>query len=75
MNKKIPNAVREKAEKIYCNGIEYLGSLDGFEVYNEHVDEQEMPEPTGLPVLILWDGTQVKIVDGIESLNLLSRFE
>ena len=75
MSKTIPNAVREKAEKIYCNDVKYIGEIDGFEVYNEQADEQDTPEPTGLPVLILWDGKRVKIVDGIESLNLLSRFE
>lgn len=75
MNRKIPNAVIEKAEKIYCNDAEYIGKLDGFEVYREQADEQDTPEPTGLPALILWDGNQAKIVEGIESLDLLSRFE
>jgi len=75
MSKRIPNVVREKAEKIYCNDVEYIGELDGFEVYREQSDEQDTPEPTGLPALILWDGKQAKIVDGIESLDLLSRFE
>lgn len=75
MSKTVPNAVREKAEKIYCNDVEYIGKLDGLEVYREQADEQDTPEPTGLPVLILWDGNRVKTVSGIESLDLLSRFE
>lgn len=72
MNKTIPNEVKALAEEVFCEEPEYLGSIDGSEVYREHQGENN-PDPTGLPTLILWNGNTAKVVSGTDSLQLLSR--
>lgn len=80
-NKTIPNKVTEAAADNGCNHVEYLGVIEGntrsHEVYGiSETDENGNPIPTGLPVLVLWDGEQVEeVVYGARSLALLSRLQ
>mgnify|MGYP007101829493 CR=1 FL=1 len=86
MSKTIPNKVREVAANEGCNHVEFVGTIvvgtiegntrshDVFSI--SEVDENGLPIPTGLPVLILWDGEEVEeVVTGARSLKLLSRFD
>lgn len=76
MKKSIPNEVKRIADREACNSINYLGNLDGVEVYSlGEVDENGDPIPNGLPFLALWDGERVETVCGEESLDLLSRLD
>ena len=73
--KEIPRQVIQAAQKI-GNNIRFVGELDGWYVYSVGmVDKNDIPEPTGLPNLILWDGKTVKNVDGFEAIDLLGRFD
>jgi hypothetical protein len=72
MKKNIPNEVKALAEDLFCEEPEYIGSIDGSEVYCEHQSDND-PAPTGLPTLILWNGNKAKVVSGTDSLHLLSR--
>ncbi|MBP5764973.1 MAG: hypothetical protein J6W47_07650 [Bacteroidales bacterium] len=76
MNQKkpIPPEVQQLAEKVFCNRTEFLGVVDGFEVYAESDGGKETPDPTGLPTFILWDGNKARIVGGLEALPILSHF-
>ena len=72
MNKTIPKEVTARAEKLFCGEAEFVGVVDGSEVYAEHTEESETPDPTGLPTYILWDGRKVKVVSGLDSLPTFS---
>jgi len=72
MSKTIPNEVKQLAEQLFCGEPEYLGQAEGAEVYGERQGEENSPAPTGLPVLILWDGSRARKVSGTDSLALLS---
>lgn len=79
MSKNIPNKVSEVAADYGCNHVEYVGTIDGntrsHEVYSiSETDEKGLPIPTGLPVLVLWDGDEVEeVVTGARSLQLLAK--
>lgn len=70
----VPPEVIKAAENIYCCEPEYLGIVDGFEVYHEKPDDEDFPLPTGLPVILLWDGKDVRVVSGTESFVYLDPF-
>lgn len=74
--KKIPKIVEEYASKHGLCEMEYVGEIDGSQVYKEinEVDEDGFPVPTGLPCLILLKDGETKFVGGIEALELLGRF-
>ena len=73
--KTTPQEVIAAAKKIFCGEAEFVGVVDGSEVYAEHKEESETPEPTGLPIFILWNGYKTKVVSGLDSLDLLSRLK
>ena len=79
MSKNIPNKVSEVAADYGCNHVEYVGTIDGntrsHEVYSiSETDEKGLPIPTGLPVLVLWDGEDVEeVVTGARRLKLLAK--
>ena len=76
MNKTIPEAVRQIAERECCNSINYVGEYEGKQVYTiSEVEEDGSKPPTGLPVLVLWDGKQTDIISGYLSLDILSHFD
>ena len=73
--KSIPKQVKEIADREACNSITYVGKHNGKEVYGiGEVDENGMAIPTGLPVLVLWDGETTEVVADYEALSLLSKF-
>lgn len=75
MNKNIPNQVQHIADQEGCNSIEYVGKYKNDEVYSlGEVDENGIPVPTGLPLLVLWNGERAETVSGQKSLDILSRF-
>ena len=75
MEKNIPEQVKLAAMRL-GNSILFVGELDGWEIYSVGtVDKNGMPVPTGLPTLILWDGTKIKKVNGFNALDLLGRFD
>ena len=75
MSKTIPNEVTALAGKLFCGEAELVGVVDGSEVYAEHREGSEKPDPTGLPTYILWNGRKTKVVSGLDSLDLLSRLQ
>lgn len=77
MKDNIPKEVLDKATKHRLGEIEYVGTTDNMRVYGEvpEIDENGFAVPTGLPVLILWDGKKAKIVSGEDSLLILSCFD
>ncbi|MBR3455752.1 MAG: hypothetical protein IKH26_10545 [Bacteroidaceae bacterium] len=76
MEKNIPEQVRIIAESEACNRIHFCGVDKGSEVYSiSEVNDEGQPIPTGLPVLVLWDGKETTIISGEDSLKLLSRLD
>ena len=75
MSKTIPNEVTALAGKLFCGEAELVGVVDRSEIYAEHREESEKPDPTGLPTYILWNGHKTKVVSGLDSLDLLSRLQ
>ena len=73
--KQIPIEVNNVAKKIFCEEAEYLGDYNEFEVYVKKIPTDDIPQPTGIPILILWDGKNTKTISGMESLELLSYFD
>lgn len=70
---KIPKQVIKAAEgRKHIGGVlRMFGHYKGFEVYSyEYAEEVTI----GMPEIYLWDGTNVKVVDGEEALNLISLF-
>lgn len=62
------------AEREVCNSIEYAGAYGGKDVYAlGEVGDDGLPVPTGLPLLVLWDGRHTDIVSGMEGLKLLEK--
>lgn len=77
MKENIPKIVLDEATKHRLGEMEYVGTTDNIRVYGEvpEIDENGFAVPTGLPVLILWDGKTAKIVSGEDSLRILSSFD
>lgn len=74
--KGIPQQVIQIASDNACNRVEYLGTLEGYDVYSMYiVGKNGLPEPTGLPELILYNCSKYKIVTGEEALGLLGQFD
>lgn len=73
--KEISQAVKKAALKHGLGIMEYIGKVDGSEVYSEHREETEdgLLTPTGLPCLILLTGETVELVAGLDALKLLDR--
>lgn len=74
---KIPKIVLSEAEKHGLCEMEYIGEIDGTQVYGEvgEVDEDGFPIPTGLPCLILLKDGKTELVGGTEALRLLGRLD
>ena len=76
MEKRIPKEVKAIADQECCNQIEYIGQLDGKDVFGIcQVDDTGLPLPTGLPNIVLWDGKKGEVVTGKQSMSLLSRLD
>ena len=73
MSKTIPNDVKRLAELLFCEEPLFVGAVDGLDVYAENKSDEEVSEPTGLPVVILWDGRKASSVGGVKALDVLSR--
>ena len=72
----IPPMVKTIADEEACNNIEYVGAYDGKDVYAlGEVGDDGLPIPTGLPMLVLWDGKHTDVVSGEESLVLLGQLD
>ena len=67
----IPNAVLKVAEDRTCLGgiIKYFGDLKGEEVFSYEYNE---PVTIGLPVIYLWNGKRVKVIEGDKALEILN---
>lgn len=72
MSGKIPTALVLAAREYGCNNLKYMGTLDGFSIYCQKYAER-LPIPTGMPNLFLWNGTEVKYICSIESLDILEK--
>lgn len=76
MSKNIPNKVQQIADQECCNSVRKVGQYMGRDVYGlGSVDDEGLPIPTGLPLLVLWNGEKTEVVTGEKSLELLSRLE
>lgn len=72
----IPKIVWEVATNEGCNSVQYLGEHNGSQVFGMGiVGKNGLPEPTGLPELILLKDGKTEIVGGEEGLELLSRLD
>lgn len=72
----VPQQVKQIANDNGCNNVVYAGTIDGYDVYSMGiVGEDGLPEPTGLPELILHNDSEYKIVTREDALALLSRLE
>lgn len=70
--KRIPKPIQEIADRQGCNSVGYIGKRRGKDAYTMGwLDEDGHPEPTGLPVIYLFDGKTVETVGGEEGLGLL----
>ncbi len=73
----IPKAVKDLADKIGCDNPQFVGVVDGAEVYstNEYFDvpDGEPYPPTGLPTYIVYKDGKASEVYGRAGLHLASR--
>ncbi len=69
----IPKIVLDYAEKHGFGDIEYVGTVNGSQVYGEvhNEDENGLFAPTGLPCFILLKDGKTECVDGLDALKLL----
>ncbi len=68
----IPWEIIQEMKNQGCNQVSFLGLSDGMEVYSiGEVDKDGIPVPTGLPVLLLWDGKHIEEKNGNQALELL----
>ena len=72
MEKKIPEAVQEEAERHGIYVLKYIGLINGAEAYTEQgeIGEDGMPLAMGLPCVILYKNESVIYYNGIEALSL-----
>lgn len=81
MEKRIPKEVKAIADQECCNQIDYIGTIIvdaiSHEVYCiSEIDENGLPVPVGLPVLILWNGFKVDdVVTDSRSFEILSQID
>lgn len=69
-----PKIVWDAATNDGCNSVQYLGMHNDFQVFGmSTIGEDGLPEPTGLPNLILLKDGKTKIVRGEESMHLLKK--
>lgn len=70
---KIPITVTREAEKRGLGKMQFLGTVDGSQVYGEihGKDENGLSVPTGLPCFILLKNGKTDFVSGTEALRLL----
>ena len=72
-------AVEGTAQGIECgkaDGLRFLVLQDGKDVFAlGEVGDEGVPIPTGLPMLVLWDGKHADVVSGEESLAFLSQLD
>lgn len=70
----IPKIVWQIANDNGYNSVEFVGEIDGAEVYGMGiVGEDNIPEPIGLPELVLLRNGDIEIVGGEESMRLLKK--
>lgn len=70
----IPKIVWQIANDNGYNSVEFVGETDGAEVYGMGiVGEDNIPEPIGLPELVLLRNGDIEIVGGEESMRLLKK--
>lgn len=71
---KVPKNVRKIAEEHAFNSVNYVGDIDGFQVFGcSNIDEDGFAVPQGLPTLILLKDGKTEFVDGEEGLEIASR--
>lgn len=74
--KNIPETVIRAARAEGFNSVEYVGEHQGAKVFGaSSVDKDGLPEPTGLPTLILLKDGKTEIMCGEDSLKLLARLD
>lgn len=72
----IPKIVWETATNEGCNSVQYLGTHNGFQVFGMGtIGANGLPEPTGLPDLILLKDGKTEIIGGEAGLELLGRLD
>lgn len=74
---KIPKIIQEAANKHRLCQMEYVGQLNGMKVYVEtnNIDENGLPEPTGLPCCIVLENGKAEFIGGDKAIDLLNRFD
>lgn len=73
---KIPKIVKQTAEGNGCNSVNFVGVLDGFQVFGcSNIGKNGIAVPQGLPTLILLKDGKTKFVSGEEGLELAGRFQ
>lgn len=73
---KIPKIVKQTAEENGCNSVNFVGVLDGFQVFGcSNIGKNGIAVPQGLPTLILLKDGKTKFVSGEEGLELAGRFQ
>ena len=67
-----PGQVLKAMRNEACNSLGFLGKLNDKEVYSIGcVGIDGIPEPMGLPTLILWNGRNVEMVHGTKSFEIM----
>lgn len=74
--KNIPDIVKQVANDNGYNSVEFIGEIEGAQVYGMGiVGKDNIPEPIGLPELVLLRNGEIQIVSDEEALKLLARFQ
>lgn len=67
----IPNIIKQEAYKHGFNSVDYLSSFDGKEVFGlSIIGEDGIPEPTGLPTLLLLKDSNIEMVCDTDAMEL-----
>ena len=73
--KNIPDIVKKVASDNGYNSVEFIGEIEGAQVYGMGIiGKNNIPEPIGLPELVLLRNGETQIASGEEALKLLARF-
>jgi len=71
---KIPEIIKIEAQKHACNDIQYVGCIDGREVFGiGAIDENGNSLPTGLPKCLILKDSVVEYLHGNAVFDLYSR--
>lgn len=71
MNKRtIPQAVRDIAKEYYTYSPKWIKEIDGVSYYDEDIPSLygNLPDPTGLPCFIAFDGFKASVLEGEKAL-------